>query len=584
MLYTFETRIQVDQELDALLASNAQHWNFGLRKAWALLYRERLPRTAAYAALTKLGFTSHQVGSLLTSAEMKYKALTELKKYEAQQLELGIEKRERAILDKLRKIKDLEKRQLKLRAQRDAWAPKDDKARTKRYIEVLAKLRTIDRELAFCRNWAAQKSRALEAKQGKLTTLRRDLTSGHISLCFGSKKLLAQRPGPHNPASPYASLDAWRADWEAAREGQWWSVGHTDKPQGNAEVQWDPDSKQLRLRLTDKLAHERMDARGVPHSGTQQKFMPMRMQCRFATIEGVDFPSHKGFAREALKQSFGNRPVTMRVLSRRLADGTRAWYIQASVDVPHDRNTEPRAGVLGLDFNARGVAWCAVKPDGNRQGSENGFAAWSLKGRPKQARKHAIGETAAQLARHAKRLNLAVSLENLDFATRKASARAGSVNRPYNEMLGALPTSQFAQALERACERLGVPLYSVNPSYSSVGGFTKYGRINRMDADRSAALWLGRQALFGEVYRTDGVRHSVKKFDEQLVFSHLPVTPMQCMTAQAGAQWRDAARGLGVRRREWGANFHRWLTLQVETAPSLAPRAPEQPLSPLATG
>lgn len=49
--------------------------------------------------------------------------------------------------------------------------------------------------------------------------------------------------------------------------------------------------------LTDKLAHERMDVLGVPHSGTQQKFMPLRMQCRFITLENVDFHSHGGFAR-----------------------------------------------------------------------------------------------------------------------------------------------------------------------------------------------------------------------------------------------------------------------------------------------
>ena len=57
---------------------------------------------------------------------------------------------------------------------------------------------------------------------------------------------------------------------------------------------------QLRFRLTDRLAHARMDERGVPHSGTKQKFMPLRMQCRFVTLDGVDFTSHRGAARAAL--------------------------------------------------------------------------------------------------------------------------------------------------------------------------------------------------------------------------------------------------------------------------------------------
>ncbi|GAC1525773.1 MAG: hypothetical protein NVS2B4_02000 [Ramlibacter sp.] len=79
--------------------------------------------------------------------------------------------------------------------------------------------------------------------------------------------------------------------------------------------------------------------------------------------------SHKGVARAALLAAMGELPVTMRVLHRLQPDGTRAWYVQASIDLPTGFEPETaasrEAGVLGLDFNARGVAWCAVKPDGN---------------------------------------------------------------------------------------------------------------------------------------------------------------------------------------------------------------------------
>lgn len=107
-------------------------------------------------------------------------------------------------------------------------------------------------------------------------------------MCFGSKKLLTQRPTAANAAiTPFDSQEAWRTAWDAARCSQWWSVGEAKKPQGNAEVQWTPETHQLRIRLTDKLAHRRMDERGVPRSGTQQKFMPLRMQCRFVTMKGA---------------------------------------------------------------------------------------------------------------------------------------------------------------------------------------------------------------------------------------------------------------------------------------------------------
>lgn len=238
VLYTFETRLTVDPELDALLASNSAHWSWGLRKAWSLLYRQGLSKPQAYAELCKLGFTSHQVGSVLKSAEMKHSALVELKKLEVRQLQLAIHQREDALREKQRKVAALKKRQVKLRAKRE-----------------------------------------------------------HLML------------------------------------------------------------------------------------------------------------------------------------------------------------------------------------------------------------------------------------------------------------------------------------YSVNPLYSSVGGFAKYGRANRMNADTSAALWIGRQALYGELGKTELTRAAVKPIDERLVFSHLPATPMQSMTALAGAQWRDIAWGLGANRALWGLKLRRWFDLQVE----VASRSKEQP-------
>lgn len=583
MLYTFETRLTVDAETDALLASNAAHWSFGLRKAWALLYRQRLSKPNAYAELCKLGFTSHQVVSMLSSAEMKQSSLKELKKYELRQLQLAILKREAAIRDKTRKVEKLQKRLLKLRARRDDFAPSNGKQRTKRYLETLRTSREVERELKFCRNWIAQKQVALKAKDGRLAQLQHQLKEEHFSLCFGSKKLLAQRPGQYNPDSPFETLDDWQAAWEAARNSQWWSVGHTDEESGNKEIRWLPDTCQLRIRLADQLAHQRMDERGVPREGGRQKDMPLRMQCRFITLDAVDFVGHKGTARATLLDAFGKRPVTMRLLYRPQADGSRAWYVQASLEVTANSLARPitrESGVLGLDFNARGVAWCAVKPDGNRLRDQHGFFSWNLKGRTFNERRQEIGTTVAQLVRHAQRMKLAVAIEALDFSTKRVTARAGAVNKRYNDMLGSLPSSQFEALMLRACEREALMLYSVNPVYSSVGGFAKFGRPNRMNADTSAALWIGRQALLGELGKPEPSRTYVKHFDERLVLSHLPATPMQRMTALADAQWRDVARGLGSNRKLWGAKLRRWFELQVETA-SRSQEQPKQAMSPV---
>jgi hypothetical protein len=585
MLHTFETRLTVGPELDVLLAENSQHWSWGLRKAWSLLYRQSLSHGQAYAELKKLSFTSKQVDSLLIAAEMKHSSLVEVSKYRMHQADLSIYKRERSVADKLKKIRSLEKRQSKLRVKRDQFAPKPGKERTKRFLKVLATLRDIDRELKFCCNWVRQKERVIADKKGCLASQRADLANCELSLCFGSKKLLAQRPTAHNAEStPFTSEQKWRDAWSEAREGQWWAVGRADKPNGNAEIQWLPDSRQLRIRLTDKVAGRRMTERGVPLEGGPQSACPKRMQCRFIVIDAVDFTSHKGAARAALIDAFGKRPVTMRILYRLQKDGSRAWYVQASIDVPTEFKPEAattrESGVVGLDFNARGVAWCAVKPDGNRMQGENGFFSWTLKGRSAEERQQEIGTVVAQLVRHAKRLKLPLAIEALDFATKKAAAKSGPVNRRYNEMLGSLPSAQFALMTERACEKQHLKLYSVNPMYSSAGGFTKYGRANRMNADTSAALWLGRQALYGEVWKTEGAVHHTGIFDERLVFSHLPATPIQSMTALAGAQWKDVAWGLGSNRKKWGAKLRDWVEVRVEAAS----RSQEQPDSAMSPG
>lgn len=579
MIHTFEARLPVDDVTATLLTDNAAHWSFGLRKAWSLLYRERLPKPLAYAGLKKLGFTSEQVGSLLIAAEMKVAALDEVKKREREQLMRAIAKRKAAITAKSKKIVALTKRLARLQKQHTKLTPRGGEPRTPEYTTVLRHLREVAAELAFCQNWVRQKSQVLVAKEDTLKALQAAMATHRYALCFGSKKLLAQRPSEHNAdTTPFTSLESWRAAWDTARNGQWWSVGKAAKPQGNAELQWLPDTQQLRLRLTDQVADARMLAAGVPLEGGNARVMSQRMACRFIVIDGVDFTSHRGAARTALLEAFGRLPVTMRVLKCLGESGEVAWYVQASVEVETGYHGEAAAtrtaGVLGTDLNARGVAWCAVKPDGNRLVvagvPQRGFIPWDLRGKHEAERQQIIGTVTAQVGAIAHRLKVAVALENLDFSAKKAGLKAGAVDKRYNEMLSGLASAQYSELLARRCEKLGLTTYKVNPLYSSVGGFVKYGRLNRCTADEAAAHWLARQALYGTVWKTEGATQFVKKKDEKLVFPHLPAIRMQRMKDQAGVQWKDVSWGLGSRRQHWGRRFHAWFDTQVGTTPPAA--------------
>lgn len=440
---------------------------------------------------------------------------------------------------------------------------------------MLASIRDAESDLQFCKNWVDQKSRALHIKKGKLATLAKVIESGRFSLCFGSSKLLAQRPVLHNADStPFESIKSWQMAWDDARQSRWWSVGATDKPCGNPEVQWLPETKQLRIRLTDKVAHARMDAAGVRRTGGKSTDMTARMACRFIVVDGVSFDSHHGKAGEWLQKAFGKQPVSMRVLYRRDAVGNMVWYVQASLDVDTGYEEETASndlgGVLGVDLNANGVAWSVVKPDGNRlvvdSKAVRGFVAWNLKGLSDLERKQVIGTATKQLASIAQELGVGIALENLDFATKKLTMRAGQVSKRYNEMLNSMATSQFQSMAQRAAERVGVTTYLVNPAFSSVGGYTKYGRLNRCNADEAAAHWLARQALLGVVWKTEGNTKFVKKQNERLVFAHLSVTRTQSRKALADVQWKNVALALGKNRNSWGENFKNWFLCRVESA------------------
>lgn len=117
-------------------------------------------------------------------------------------------------------------------------------------METLRKLRDVGDELAFRRDWIAQKERVLRDKCRKLKRFRDDIGADRHSLCFGSKKLLAQRQSAHvADTTLFDSVESWRAAFNNACDAQWWSVVYTHEPGGNEELRWLPETHQLCIRL-----------------------------------------------------------------------------------------------------------------------------------------------------------------------------------------------------------------------------------------------------------------------------------------------------------------------------------------------
>ena len=111
----------------------------------------------------------------------------------------------------------------------------------------------------------------LRRLERRIKVLEQRIKFNKFKLCFGSSQLLKQRPGNFSDQfrltkeqNKYKNKDfnvnlaAWEKDWDLARNNIWISIGDKDKPQGNAEIQYDHQTKILKLRLTETSANERL--------------------------------------------------------------------------------------------------------------------------------------------------------------------------------------------------------------------------------------------------------------------------------------------------------------------------------------
>ena len=134
-------------------------------------------------------------------------------------------------------------------------------------------------------------------------------------------------------------------------------------------------------------------------------------------------------------------------------------------------------------------------------------------------------------------------------------------------MLSSFAKKQFSDMINHKTERLGINLYVVNPAYSSVGGFSKYGIMNKLPVDMAASLWLARQAIYGEVYKEE-VRNNinnisylryVKKYKEAVVFPYDNFSKQSKREIQYKKEWNTIAYALGKNRNSWYKNFMKYI-------------------------
>lgn len=136
-------------------------------------------------------------------------------------------------------------------------------------------------------------------------------------------------------------------------------------------------------------------------------------------------------------------------------------------------------------------------------------------------------------------------------------------NQQYNKMLTQFAKLQFRQMIQRKTERVGMKLYLVNPTFSSIGGFSKYGLLNKLPVDIAAALWLARQSIYGKEFKREDHVIFIKKHNEEITFPYLNLSKQSKREIEYKPKWKDISSALGKNRVHWYRNIMDFIELEV---------------------
>lgn len=594
MINTIETRLMLNKTQESEIDSCVSLWSEYYRKTWKLWNNQHLSESQIYHKLMNLNLlTSYQVKSLINKVKTEHSKLRELSKSQLKQLQ--------SKSDNLAK-----------------FIAKESKLIIK-YQKELAKLKSSSKldysKISKLNNSIKKKQLLLSNKDIKLIRLNKSIdviqkriNSNTFKLCFGSSALLSQRPGNYldkfrliDSQKVYSSLSDWKKDWDLSRNNIWISIGSKEKPQGNSEIQYYPDTKKLRLRLTEKESINRLklisNDFNIPfddlNNNNNIKYSQYRMKSKFIEIINVEFcPKNQTKIIQALAN---NQPITAKIIKKISPNGKNiGYYIQLSfneiinfkinnLDKQLNKNSinnniKLTNLTMGIDLNQKGLAYCIVKPDGNKL-SHNcslsltykpyGFISWKLENKSTEQRQWLISNAITEILKIAQDYGInKIAIENLDFSSTINNMNSGyKSNQKYNKMLTQFAKSQFSNLIKRKSERLNMKLYLVNPSYSSIGGFIKYGLINKLPVDIAASLWLARQSIYGKEFKQENHIQYIKKYNEDVTFPYLNLSKQSKRENLNKLEWNDISSALGKDRKSW--YYHTMILIKLKVDESL---------------
>lgn len=289
--------------------------------------------------------------------------------------------------------------------------------------------------------------------------------AGAPSICFGGRDLFAQQF--ELAQNGYVDHAEWLQAFRGKRANQFFNLGSKDETRGCQTCQYDGEAKTLKIRLARA---------GTALNGDNE----------WLSIENVSLP--RGAEQIAEVQAFGGA-VTTRIVLREDRQGKAAAYALVSVDeiLPAERVYRNRSAI-GVDLNANSVALALIDRFGNPVGTET--LPFDLTRKSSGQVESILSSLAQEIVMRACAHHVPIVLEELDFADKKKTL--GEVGRRYAEMLSGFAYSTFFKLVTRCAARRGVKVITIDPGFTSVLGWVKFG-VDRMTVDEAAAVAIARR-------------------------------------------------------------------------------------------
>jgi IS605 OrfB family transposase len=447
----------------------------------------------AVSLYKEFGISAKLIESAYFSLQGKLKSAAELAKLHATELGEKINGKETQIKKKSRKrakqqeklaktLQLLDQCMIKAGASKvklDGAKPDNREKALQRYKSELGKLHGLKGMVSELRHEEKRLTADLHQHKRRLEILRLKLKTAFAkienpSICFGTKSLFTAQFNLEK--NGFASHREWRAAWLEARNSTFIIEGLASAEFGNEYARLKPREHglfDLELRLPEALK---------PHATKVKE--DRKKLFYYATIKGLTFSHNTELLREALA---GKISVAVR-----FKYDDKGWRVYASFKVEHQVAIEDYScGAIGVDLNAGFVSVARTDRFGNVVET---FDIPMVTYGKNQGQSAAITKQAVtQIVAYAKKHDLPVVSENLDFAKKKRTLKDESPR--YARMLSSFVYSAFDAALVSACSRHTVFHRRVNPAYTSIIGRTKFASRYGLSIHAAAALVIARRAL-----------------------------------------------------------------------------------------